>query len=84
MTFGMNLGENLTMAASTSSDMFFIAIDYKDKTNMKVAASNINIKISELFSKQQILGVHVTSVSGLDKNLSLNNVYLFNTLFTVN
>ena len=80
----MNLGENLTMAASTSSNMFFIAIDCKDKTNMKVAASNINIKISQLFSKQQILGVHVTSVSGLDKNLSLNNVYLFNTLFTVN
>ena len=51
---------------------------------MKVAASNINIKISQLFSKQQILGVHVTSVSGRDKNLSLNNVYLFNTLFTVN
>ena len=75
----MNLRENLTMAASTSSSMFFIGIDYKNKTNMKVAASNINIKMSQLFSKQ-----HVTSVSGLEKNLSLNNVYLFNTLFTVN
>ena len=75
----MNLRENLTMAASTSSSMFFIGIDYMNKTNMKVAASNINIKMSQLFSKQ-----HVTSVSGLDKNLSLNNVYLFNMLFTVN
>ena len=31
------------MAASAS--MFYIAIDYKNKTNMKVAGSNINIKI---------------------------------------
>ena len=43
MTFGMTLGEHLTMAASAS--MFYIAIDYKNKTNMKVATSNINIKI---------------------------------------
>ena len=43
MTFGMILGEHLTMAASAS--MFYIAIDYKNKTNMKVATSNTNIKI---------------------------------------
>ena len=43
MTFGMTLGEHLTMAASAS--MFYIAIDYKNKTNMKVATSNTNIKI---------------------------------------
>ena len=58
MTFGMTLGEHLTMAASAS--MFYIAIDYKNKTNMKVAASDINIKIDQLFSKQWILGVCVT------------------------
>ena len=31
------------MAASVS--MFYIAIDYKNKTNMKETASNINIKM---------------------------------------
>ena len=54
MTFGMTLAEHLTMAASAS--MFYIAIDYENEPNMKVAASNINIKIHQLFSKQQILG----------------------------
>ena len=54
----MTLGEHLTKAASAS--MFYIAIDYKNKANMKVAASNINIKIHQLFSKQRILGVRVT------------------------
>ena len=58
MTFGMTLGEHLPMAASTS--MFYIAIDYKNELNMKVAASNINIKIHQLFSKQPILGICVT------------------------
>ena len=37
----MTLGEHLTMAASAS--MFYIANNYKNKTNIKVAASNINI-----------------------------------------
>ena len=46
------------MAASAS--MFCIAIDHKNKPIMKVAASNINIKIHQLFSKQRILGVRVT------------------------
>ena len=54
----MNLGEQLPMAASTS--MFYFAIDYKNEPNMKVAASNVNIKIHQLFSKQGILGVCVT------------------------
>ena len=58
MTFGMTLREHLTMAASAS--MFFIATDYKNKPNMKVAFSNINIKIHQLFSKQRILGVRVS------------------------
>ena len=56
MTFGMTLREHLTMA--TSASIFYIAIDYKNKRNMKIAASNINTKI--LFSKQRILGVRVT------------------------
>ena len=36
------------MAASTS--MFYIAIYYKNEPNMKVAVSNVNIKIHQLFS----------------------------------
>ena len=59
MTFRMTLEEQLTIAASAS--MFYIAIDYKNKPNMKVAASNINIKIHRLFSKQRILGVRMTT-----------------------
>ena len=58
MSFGLTLAEHLTMAASAS--MFYIAIDYKNEPNMKVAANNINIKIHQLFSKQRILGVCVT------------------------
>ena len=55
MAFGTTLGEHLTMAAST--DMFYIAIDYKNKPNNKVAASNIRIKIHQLFSKFELLFV---------------------------
>ena len=58
MTFGMTLGEHLTIAASAS--MFYIVIDDKNKTNVKDAASNINIKIHQLFYKQVILGVRMT------------------------
>ena len=54
----MTLTEHLTMAASAS--MFYIAIDYENEPNMKVAASNINIKIHQLFSKQRILSARVT------------------------
>ena len=32
---------------AASANMFYIAIDYKNKTNMKVTASNINIKIHQ-------------------------------------
>ena len=59
MTFGMTLAEHLTMAASAS--MFYIAINYENELNMKVAASNINIKIHQLFSKQRIVGVPETT-----------------------
>ena len=50
MTLGMTLAKHLTMAASVG--MFYIAIDYENEPNMKVAASNVNIKIHQLFSKQ--------------------------------
>ena len=77
MTFGMTLAEHLTMAASAS--MFYIAIDYENEPNMKVAASNINIKIYQLFFEKRILGFHVTiaprkTLGGLDTNWLLNNV----------
>ena len=58
MTFRMTLAEHLKMAAS--ANMFYFAIDYENEPNMKVAASNINIKIHQLFSKQRIISVHVT------------------------
>ena len=40
-----------------SVNMFYIAIDYE---NNELAASNINIKIHQLFSKQRILGLRET------------------------
>ena len=58
MTFGMTLRERLTMAASAS--LFYVAINYKNKRNIKVAASNRNIKIHQLLSKQRVLDVRVT------------------------
>ena len=58
MTFETTLREQHPMAAS--ANMFYIAICYKNKANMKVAVSNINIKIHQLFSDQRILGVRVT------------------------
>ena len=49
MTFGMTLAEHLAMAASAS--MFYIALNYENELNMKVAGSNVNIKIHRLFFK---------------------------------
>ena len=77
MTFGMTLKEHITMAVSASS--FYIQIVCKNKTNMKVAAWNINIKMHQQFSKQRILGV-----SGLDTNLVLNNIYPYQNIHKVN
>ena len=57
MTFRMTLAEHLTMASSAS--MSYITIDYENEANMEVAASNVNIKIHQLFSKQRIPGVRV-------------------------
>ena len=45
------------MAASAT--MFYVAIDRKNKPNMKIAESNMNIKMHQLFSKQRILSVRV-------------------------
>ena len=53
MTFGMTLAEHLTMAASAS--MFYIAIDYENEPNMKVAASNVSIKIHHCFLNSEFL-----------------------------
>ena len=55
----MTLADHLTKAAS--ANMFYFANDYENEPNMKVAASNINIKIHQLFSKQPILGICVTT-----------------------
>ena len=57
MTFGETLGKHLTMAASANT--FFIAIDYKNKANIKVAANTI-IKLHQVLFKQRILYVRVT------------------------
>ena len=54
----MTLAEQLTMAAS--ANMFYFAIDYENEPNMKVAASNVNIKMHQLFFEQWIFGVRVT------------------------
>ena len=60
MNSGTTLRQHHTMAASANT--FYIAISYKNKANMKVAASNINIKIHQMFSEQRILGVFMTIV----------------------
>ena len=54
----MTLRKDLTIA--TPANMFNTAIDCKNKIKLKKAASNVNIKIQQLFSKQRILGFHVT------------------------
>ena len=77
MTFGITLAEHLTKAASVN--MFYFTIDYENETNMKVAASNVNIKIHQLFFKKRILGVRLNiaqrkTLGGLDTNWLLNSV----------
>ena len=42
------------------ANMFYFAIDYENEPNMKVATSNVNIKIHQWFFKQRIFGVRVT------------------------
>ena len=77
MTFGRTLADHLTKAAS--ANMFYFATDYENEPNMKVAASNVNIKTHQRFFKKRILGVRVTiaqrkTLGGLDTNWLLNNV----------
>ena len=77
MTFGMTLAEHLMKTAS--ANMFYFAIEYENEPIIKVAASNVNIKIHQLFFKKRILGVRVTiaqrkTLGGLDTNWLLNNV----------
>ena len=77
MTFGLTLAEHLTKAAS--ANMFYFAIDYENEPNMKVAASNVNIEINQLFFKKRILSVRVTiaqrkTLGELDTNWLLNKV----------
>ena len=57
MNFRMTLAEHLTTASSAS--MSYITIDYENEPNMEVAASNVNIKIHQLFSKKRVPGVRV-------------------------
>ena len=59
MTFGKTLKEH-TMAAS--ANMFYSAIGYKNKANMKAAASNTSIKIRQTFFEQRIRYVRMTIV----------------------
>ena len=68
MTFGMTLAEHLMMTASAS--MFYIANDDKSESNMKVAANSINIKIHQLFPKQRILGVRMTTHQKISGDLT--------------
>ena len=53
MTFRMTLAEHLTKAAS--ANMFYFAIDYENEPNMKVTASNVNIKIHRCFLNSEFL-----------------------------
>ena len=47
---------------AASANIFYVVIDYKNKASMEVAATNINVKIHQLFSKHLILGVRVAIV----------------------
>ena len=86
MTFGMTLVEHFTMAAS--ANVFYFAVDYENKPNIKVAASNVNIKIYQLFFKKWILGFCVTiaqrkTFGRLDTNWLVNNVQTLLVIMTV-
>ena len=64
---------------AASDNMICIPIDYKKKVNMKVAASNKNIKIHQLFSKQRDSwflrdNFKAENLWELHANLLLNNV----------
>ena len=72
----MTLAEHFTMAAS--ANLFYFATDCENELNMKVAASNVNIKIHQLFFSADFWCPrdHCTAenLMGLDTNWFLNNV----------
>ena len=75
MTFGTTLGKHFAMAASGS--IFYVLFNYKNKTNMKRAASNINPKI-----RQGIVGARVTIIQqkiSVDLTADLLLIFLGNT-----
>ena len=47
---------------AASANMFYIAIGCKSKANMKVAVSNRNIKIDQMFSEKRTLDVCMTII----------------------
>ena len=49
----MTLAEHLAMAASAR--MFYITIDYENESNIKRAASNVNIKIHHYYLNSKFL-----------------------------
>ena len=61
---------------AASANMFYIAIDNKNETNVKVAVSSLNIKVRQLFSNRQILGVREAIVErkmSVDLSSKLSN-----------
>ena len=58
MTFRVTLVKHLMMVAS--ANMFYVVIDYKNKTYTEVAVSNTNIKIHQLSSKQRKISGDLT------------------------
>ena len=59
---------------AASANMFHIAVDYKEKTNMKVAASNTASVFQTADSWYPHDHCTVENLRGLDTNLLLNNV----------
>ena len=55
---------------TASASMFYIANDDKSESNMKVAANSINIRIHQLFPKQRILGVRMTTQQKISGDLT--------------
>ena len=77
MTFRTALEENLAM--TPSANMFYIAIDDKDKTNMKVAEPVIQtLRYISYFLNSELLGLHdhctAENLREIDANLILNTV----------
>ena len=76
MTFGMTWAEHLTMVAF--ANMFCFATGYENELNMKVAASNVNMKYISCFLNNGFWCPRnhctVENLTGLNTNWLLNNV----------